>query len=127
MKTTGILLFLVFIVPGNMFSQVTFEKTYPSSLNNEFVYKSQLLLLPDSGYIFTTTEYTNNHDSLFIGRLDKTGNVEWVKQVGDGFEIYGINATLSQTGSLFITYSTEPTSIGYYCSVVLKMDTNGTL
>jgi hypothetical protein len=126
-KTIRLLLFFLLIVPVSIFSQTVFEKTYPTQLNNEFVYGSQLLLLPDSGYLFATTEYTNKHDSLIIGRLDKLGNVKWIKQVGDSSEIYDINAALSQNCSLFVTYSTVALDGEYYCSVIIKMDTTGNL
>ncbi len=127
MKIKCALLFL-FVFSKVTYSQIVFERQYSStSLNSGFGYGSQLLLLPDSGYMFVNTEYTSNHDSLLIGRLDKVGNVKWVKQVGDNSEIYNISAALSTQGLLYVTYSTEPPNTSYYCSVVIEMDLTGNI
>lgn len=125
----GILLqiLITLILRNTLFAQTVFEKTYPVNINNKRLYISQLLGTPDSGYVFATTAYNNGDNVILIGRLDKNGNVDWVKQVNDLNTIRAVNIDLSLDGYLYATFSVYLTSQSSYFSIVLKFDIAGNL
>ncbi len=123
------LLFLIYTLTllTTSTAQIVFEKSYPVNINNAFNYISQLKLLPDSSYLFSTTAYDNSDNFLLLGRIDHLGNVLWVKQVNDSFQISQANFALSTNNDLYLTYSARNGVPPRNYSVVLKMDLSGNL
>jgi hypothetical protein len=108
-------------------AQTVFEKSYPVDINNEFSYISQLMILPDSSYLFSTTAFDNSDNFLLLGRIDHLGNILWVKQVNDSFQISQANFALSANNELYVAYSARNGNPPQNYSVVLKMDLNANL
>jgi hypothetical protein len=120
-------LFLSLTAWINSNAQSVFEKSYPVEINNAFSYISQLKLLPDSSYLFSTTAYDNSDNFLLLGRIDHLGNVDWIKQINDSFQISQANFALSANNELYLTYSARNGNPPRNYSVVLKMDLSGNL
>jgi|GEM_PF-4888322 len=123
-KPLYIFLFVILFVKIN-YAQTTFEKEYLVDINNEFGYISQLTILPDSGYLFSTTAYNNNNNFLLLGRLDKFGNTVWIKQIDDNNQISQANIAFSTNNLIYLTYSTANSTYNY--SIVTKFDLSGNL
>jgi len=120
-------LFLTLTIWTNSSGQSVFEKSYPVDINNEFNYISQLMLLPDSSYLFSNTAYDNSDNFLLIGRIDNHGNVIWLKQINDNFQISQANFALSANNEIYLTYAARNGVPSRHYSVVLKMDLSGNL
>ena len=113
-----------------IYSQNVFEKIFPVNINNEFSYISELLLLPDTDYIISTTAYNNGNNSILIGKFSNIGEIEWLRQLDDSYpnnQISQASAALSPDFNLYMTCSVFDTISLKYCSIVLKMDTSGNL
>lgn len=108
-------------------AQTIFEKSYRVDINNEFSYISQLMLLPDSSYLFSTTAYDHSDNFLLVGKIDPLGNMLWAKQVNDNYLIRQATFALSATNDLYIAYTAVNGDPLRYYSVVLKMDLSGNL
>lgn len=82
--------------------------------------------MPDSGYAFAQTAFDNGNNTLLIGRLDKNGNVVWIKQVDDSETIRAGSIALSPDGYLYATFSARAGQTWIF-PVVLKFDLSGNL
>ena len=123
------LLFTLFTLTiwSTVISQTVFEKSYEVEINNKFSYISQLALLSDSSYIFSTTAYDNSDNFLLIGKIDYFGNILWVKQVNDSFQISQANFAISGSNEIYLAYSAINGNPFRNYSVVVKMDLSGNL
>lgn len=128
MRKNLLFTFLLLTICMVSFAQTVFEKSFRVDINNEFSYISQLALLPDSSYIFSTTAYDNSDNFLLIGKIDHLGNIVWIKQVNDNYQISQANFAISGgNDELYLTYSALTGNPLRNHSVVLKMDLSGNL
>jgi hypothetical protein len=111
--------FLVQLLCHLSVGQTTFEKIYSASIAPQFYKNSNLILLPDSGYVYTAT----NYGSILIGRLSKIGNVIWTKELSDPQQSNNSNIVLSPSNFLYITYWLNAS----FSSIVIKLDLNGNI
>jgi hypothetical protein len=127
MKRKLLFIFFVLAFASNVGAQGIFEKIYPVNLSNSFYTNIRLLLMPDSGYVFSSKVWNNPDIIIIIGRLDKFGNVIWVKQINDSTQAYESDITISPDGFLYATYSASTNNFSEYYSVILKLDIAGNI
>lgn len=127
MPINRVLSFVLILFFSNSEAQSVFEKSYSVEINSEFSYISQLKLLPDSSYIFSTTAYDNFDNFLLLGRIDQIGNIIWVKKFNDSFTIREANLDIDSTSAIYLTFSASNGIPLRYYSTIHKLDPSGNI
>lgn len=114
----NLLLIIEFLEAQNTY----FEKKYGDLLPD--LARTVIQFSDSNIYILGTTIFENNAQ-VSLSKLDKFGNIKWVKYYGDSLNDYGINL-ISDNNHLILVYEKE-SSPGNLDIGILKTDTSGVL
>jgi len=105
-------------------SQITFQKTYGDSNNDEGYMVRQT---SDGGYIILSTTYSFGHTSgdIYLIKTDAWGNTQWKKTYGGSGTEYGNSIQQTTDGGYIVTGFTDSYGINNGAVYLIKTAANG--
>jgi hypothetical protein len=127
MRKLVILLLIWSSLSGSSYGQDLFEKSYDVDINSGKSYITNLIQVPDSGFVFSSVKYQDLNNSILLGRMNKYGDVQWVRQFDEPYTLTQANFDISPTGFIYMTFSAYQEDPGEYYPVMVKLDLAGNL